>query len=192
MMPNVADAVAEAAAEMVAEESADRRRAEEAVSAAAAAVGGAHARVGPRCRASRVHQGFRIPPRVPGRRGRAAGGAAGGYGPPRYVQGYPQGFAYHSFPQPTAHPHGAHQSNHQRTSGTGLWHAPPPSVGPDADAHAAARLYAKQRSDRAPPPPPPLHADPHWVRYSTNNATNAAGGPSPPESKWKNVTNDST
>ena len=41
LMPNVADAVAEAAAEMVAEESADRRRAEEAVSAAAAAVGGA-------------------------------------------------------------------------------------------------------------------------------------------------------
>lgn len=192
LMPNVADAVAEAAAEMVAEESADRRRAEEAVSAAAAAVGGAQlAGSGLGVGHHGFTRDFGYHHEYQGAAG-AAGGAPGGYGPPRYVQGYPQGFAYHSFPQPTAHPHGAHQSNHQRTSGTGLWHAPPPSVGPDADAHAAAQLYAKQRSDRAPPPPPLLHADPHWVRFSTNNATNAgAGGPSPPESKWKNVTNDS-
>ena len=181
-MPNVADAVAEAAAEMVAEESADRRRIEEAVSAAAAAVGGSHVGSGS---LGVGHHGFTrdfgYHHEYQGAAG-PAGGAPGGYGPPRYVQGYPQGFAYHSFPQPTAHPHGAHQSNHQHASGAGLWHGPPSSVaavGPAADAHAA-RLYAKQRSDRAQPPP--LHADPQWVRYSTNNATKAAAGPSPPES----------
>ena len=126
-MPNVADAVAEAAAEMVAEESADRRRAEEAVSAAAAAAGGAQLAgsglgVG--------HHGFTRDFGHTEYQGAAGAAERRRYGPPRYVQGYPQGFAYHSFPQPTAHPHGAHQSNHQRTSGTGSGtHAPPrPSV----------------------------------------------------------------
>lgn len=183
LMPNVADAVAEAAAEMVAEESADRRRAEEAVSAAAAAIGGAH--VGSSLAGGSTHgftrdfgyhhetyRGSVATAGVPG--------PAGGYGPPRYVQGYPQGFAYHSFPHPHgAHPQGAHQSSHQRDSVAGRLigqHWQHAAVGPtDASTDHAARLYPGARPDRAQHHPP-LHAAPQWVRYSQNDAS---AGPNP-------------
>ena len=103
-----------------------------------------------------------------------------------------RGFAYHSFPNPRRIPTGrtnrTTSARLARASGT----RPPPSVGPDA-GRARRRTAVRETAvrSRAAAAAAASRGSPLGEVLDEQRDKRGRGWSSPPESKWKNVTNDS-
>ena len=164
-LPNVEQAVAEAMAAQIAEESADRRRADAAVSAAAAhAVVAGAAPIGHGFSRDFGYHGFQHQMHQHQHQHQHQGNVT--YGTPQYVQGYSQ-MTYNAFPQ--------QQQQQQQQRGAQM--LPP---GSQQWQSAAAQTLREQdeclmrafnasggaKNNASDGNSQPLNVDPQWVRYS--------------------------